>query len=419
MTTGPREPLGPIVAGLEAAVRRQGLGTSLRHRAFYDASQAGANDWAVVVGDVHTSDAGPSISESEVTGAIRSAAARSFLPSMVLDEFGDFLSHLTPGQEGGCRYAAVVARIELDICGAWVTVASTGEPRLIVIREAGWVDVRGHSSTSVARPGAAPVDDRVGLGPGDMVALCSEAITRSQNENGECFGEHVLADVLIDCAGQPADAVAASILASAKEFGGSRLGDDGTIVVLRVPETVRDEGAQWVSDVTGVPEEQLRLPGYPLPDGRPDVWNQPSSLPREALIRLAPEPPSIPALRRLLRLLLRSWRMDVVSGGDIELLLTEVTTNAFAHTASPVTVIVRCTGDTLRVEVGDARRERPRRRRRSLDNLIGLRLSLVEALASDWGVSTTPTGSRMWFEVPATQPSLGASTNRRPPPKSG
>ena len=93
--------------------------------------------------------------------------------------------------------------------------------------------------------------------------------------------------------------------------------------------------------------------------------------------------------------------MDVVSEGDIELLVTEMATNVFSRTASAVTVVVRYDGSVVRVEVGDGARDLPRRARRGFDDLVGHRLALVESLAADWGVSTTPTGTRMWFEVPA------------------
>lgn len=395
-------------------MRHQAPGRDLGHRAFHDIFRPGANDWAVVVGDLRGSGDELPVLLDRVASTIRSAAGRSFMPSVILGELHRFLTDLDPAGPGGHRGAVVLARIELDACGAWVTLAGAGHPRPIVVRRAGWVDVRGHASGPLGAPDAAPADDRVGLGPGDALVLCSDALTGSKNSEGEPFGDHVLRDVLIDCVGQSANAVAGRVLAAATEFGGDRLYDEGLVLVLRVPETVRNEGVNWVSRSTGIPVDQLRLPGYPVGDVQPDLWRQRPSPPREALIRLAPEPPSVPALRRLLRRLLQSWRMEAVAQGDMELLVTEVATNAFARTASPVTVIVRYTGSVVRVEVGDGPRDLPRRSRAGFDDLRGHRLALVESLASAWGLSPTGTGTRMWFEVPAGRTPSGPGDSPHP-----
>ncbi len=45
-----------------------------------------------------------------------------------------------------------VARVELDVCGAWVTVACSGDLRPIVVRRAGWVDERGDVVVDHDRP---------------------------------------------------------------------------------------------------------------------------------------------------------------------------------------------------------------------------------------------------------------------------
>lgn len=390
--------------GTEVALHRQTSRRDAGHRAFHDTFRLAANDWGLVVGDVCGAEEDLDHLVALVCSMIRAEAARSFLPSVALRKLHGALTDLHERGRGHHPCSVGLARIELDSCGAWVTVAVAGHPRPIVVRQAGWVDVRGHASSPLGVPDATPADDRVGLGPGDALVLCSEAVTTSRNGDGELFGDSVLPDVLVDCIAQSPNAVAGRVLAAATEFGGDRLHDDGIMFVLRVPEAVRNEGAQWVSRSTGIPPDQLVLPGYPLGDHQPDLWRQRPVPQRKAIIRLAPEPPSVPALRRLLRRLLQSWRIDAVTEGDIELLITEVATSAFSRTASPVTVVVRYTGSVVRVEVGDGARGLNRRRRPGFDDLSGHRLTLVESLASDWGVATTPTGTKMWFEVAARTP---------------
>jgi anti-sigma regulatory factor (Ser/Thr protein kinase) len=106
-------------------------------------------------------------------------------------------------------------------------------------------------------------------------------------------------------------------------------------------------------------------------------------------------------LRQHLRRLLQSWRMEELLGGDLELLATEVATNAILHAESTMTVIVRYLGPVVRVEVGDGSRELPVPAMPGPRDLSGRGLQLVRSLASDWGVKLTRTGKRVWFEVSA------------------
>jgi anti-sigma regulatory factor (Ser/Thr protein kinase) len=154
-----------------------------------------------------------------------------------------------------------------------------------------------------------------------------------------------------------------------------------------------------VTRATGVAPEELELPGYPLGDVQPDLWRQPPDPPREARIRLAPEPRSVGVLRQLIGRLLSSWRLDRLVGGDVDLLASEVATNAVLHAATPLTVIVKYLGPVIRVEVGDGSLEVPRQREAGKEDLGGRGMLIVEALARRWGVVLTRTGKRVWFEM--------------------
>lgn len=82
------------------------------------------------------------------------------------------------------------------------------------------------------------------------------------------------------------------------------------------------------------------------------------------------------------------------------LLTNELVTNAILHADSEIDVLVDVTGDRVRVEVHDAARRAPVRRRGDPTSTAGRGLALVEALASDWGVDTVPgDGKFVWFEV--------------------
>lgn len=325
----------------------------------FDSFRLGANAWALLAG----------AREADV----RDRAAVSFRPSTVLD----------PEAE------AVFARLELDKCGAWITLATRNHPRPVVVRRAGWTDVRGHVNG---------LDDRVGLGPGDAIVLVTPSLFEADDAAGERFGEEGLQEALLDCAGAPADSLADHVLETAADFA-QTLDRAAAAFVARVPEEPERDPLDRLVAATGITADQLQLPGYPLGDEQPDLWSHPPDPPREARIRLTPVPASVSRMRGLLERLQTSWRMPDATDGVVELLATELAANAVQHAQSDMTVIVRYLGDVIRVEVGDGSRELPRRRQAAEDDLDGRGLALVDALASDWGVLPTRTGKRVWCDV--------------------
>lgn len=307
-----------------------------------EAIRTGPNEWALAVGAPPARSA--LLAAAAVPGAPGPAVATVASPAALL-------------------------RIELDVCGAWVTMAATAGLRPVAVRKAGWVDLRGHGA-------GPPADDRVGLGPGDALVVPARPAD-----------DDPLLDRLLCAAGQAAPAVAEAA-------------DLPEAAVLYVPDTSGDEGIARLEAATGLAKEELVLPGYPLGDQQPDLWHRPPAPPREARLRLRPEAAEVPEVRLLLRRLLASWRLDpLLEEGDVELLATETATNAVRHAGTEATVIVRYLGDRVRVEVGDGSREVPQVRTPGPDELGGRGMSLVETLSSRWGVTETVGGKRVWFEI--------------------
>lgn len=85
----------------------------------------------------------------------------------------------------------------------------------------------------------------------------------------------------------------------------------------------------------------------------------------------------------------------------VALLVSEVATNALVHGTGEVSVSVASSQGVLRVEVSDGSHELPRPRRVGPDAEGGRGLALVDALASDWGTTTTDNGKIVWFELRA------------------
>ncbi|HET7487478.1 MAG TPA: SpoIIE family protein phosphatase [Acidimicrobiales bacterium] len=396
-------PRPPALPGMELATRYQaGEGPMPVGGDFLDVFRLGTNDWGVVVGDVCGRGPRAAALAALARWAVRASSVRTFPPADVLADLNGVLLGDDAAQGDDHFCSAVLARLELDTCGAWVTLASAGHPRPVVIRRAGWIDIRGHVAPPLGLfDDAAPADDRVGLGPGDALVILTDGITEARNDTGELFGDEHLQDVLLDCSGVPAEEVADRLLASAHAFAGGELRDDVAIVVVRVPEDALTDPVGRITGATGVPADALHLPGYPLGDQQPDLWRRPPAPPREARIRLAPDPASVGVARRLLGRLLASWRLDGLAGGDIDLLTSEVATNAVLHAATELTVIVRYLGPVVRVEVGDGSTALPQAREADDDDLNGRGLLIVDNLAHDWGVLPTRQGKRVWFEVEA------------------
>jgi serine phosphatase RsbU (regulator of sigma subunit) len=112
-----------------------------------------------------------------------------------------------------------------------------------------------------------PIDDRVGLGPGDALVFYTDGITETRDPSGELFGDDRLVELLKALTGHPAESIADSIIESARRFSAGRLGDDVAVLVVRVPDNAADDPLARVSAATGVPIDRLELPGYPHENG--------------------------------------------------------------------------------------------------------------------------------------------------------
>ncbi|WP_328378475.1 SpoIIE family protein phosphatase [Streptomyces sp. NBC_00440] len=119
---------------------------------------------------------------------------------------------------------------------------------------------------------------------------------------------------------------------------------------------------------------------------------------------LDPEEQAPGRARRLVRRALERWGLEEMSDA-VELLVSEVVTNAVRYAERPVTLRLLRT-DVLRCEVGDDSPQLPRQRRARDTDEGGRGLFLVNRLARRWGATRLSTGKVVWFEiqVPAAPP---------------
>ncbi|MFJ9793917.1 SpoIIE family protein phosphatase [Streptomyces globosus] len=121
---------------------------------------------------------------------------------------------------------------------------------------------------------------------------------------------------------------------------------------------------------------------------------------------LDPEETAPGRARRFARRALTRWGLEELED-SVELLVSEVVTNAVRYAERPVTLRLLRT-DVLRCEVGDDSPQLPRQRRARETDEGGRGLFLVNRMARRWGATRLSSGKVVWFELP-----LPAGRDRR------
>ena len=112
-------------------------------------------------------------------------------------------------------------------------------------------------------------------------------------------------------------------------------------------------------------------------------------------VRFQPEAANVGLARHLVRDLasqLPPARLD-----QVELVVSELATNAVIHARTPFDVCVRLQ-PTVRVAVTDASPEEPKRRDPDRWNIGGRGLMVVDAFAQRWGFEPTAGGKTVWAD---------------------
>jgi len=83
----------------------------------------------------------------------------------------------------------------------------------------------------------------------------------------------------------------------------------------------------------------------------------------------------------------------------VELLVSEIATNAVLHARSAFRVVVHRSTRRLHVEIFDDSPEPPTVKAHSVEAPTGRGMRIVDALATRWGVHQDGTGKSVWFEL--------------------
>ncbi|MBV9943904.1 MAG: MEDS domain-containing protein [Solirubrobacterales bacterium] len=143
------------------------------------------------------------------------------------------------------------------------------------------------------------------------------------------------------------------------------------------------------------------VPGEEHAEALHEICHLHSSVVPDAAARFAAGAEGPRAARRfVMSMLERSAYGARVPVEDIQLVVSELATNAVIHAGSPFSVSVRCEDDAIRISVQDSSATWPQLRGPGLAARSGRGLHLVGAVARDWGVEPARDGKTVWAELP-------------------
>ena len=353
----------PAIPGLEVAVRYRPI--SRRNEVggdFYDVFRVAPGRWGVVIGDV----SGKGVPAASLTAlaryTVRAAAKREPAPSDVLRFLNETMLDAASGDERFCTVAYLELRLTPD--GATARLAVGGHPLPVRRTAAGDVTAVGSPGMAVGLLPMANVEDvDVDLGAGDALVLYTDGVTEARSRSGAFAGE-LVEQVLAEAGSDDAETVADRIERATLDFQDGDPRDDLAVVVLRVPT---DADAGW-------------------------------GVSRSTAVTLERDPASVAEARRVVREFAAEHGLDAVLD-DVQLLTSEVVTNAILHAGTAVGLRLIAVADRLRVEASDGSGARPVRREANAEATNGRGLLLLDRVATSWDVVGTPDGKLVWFEL--------------------
>ncbi|MEC3993891.1 SpoIIE family protein phosphatase [Actinacidiphila sp. DG2A-62] len=328
---------------------------------WYDVLTLPEKRLGLVVGDVE----GHSLDAATVMGQLRSGvrayAAEGHDPAVVLERSNRLLCGLDTDLYATC------CCVWIDLTTGATVVASAGHPAPLIGDGRSGV---GQPSLSAGPPlGVQPQatyrDAAVEMTPGSVVALFTDGLL-DVRRMGVDASVGRLAALLADHGGEDLEVLADTMVAGRRQ---DAPGDDATLVLVRYEGARPDESARVA---------RMRVERHDL----------------HAVLEA----------RRFVRELLARWGLPGVCD-DLEVLVSEVVTNALIHAHSDVDLRLRDYPDRVRVEVRDSDPYPPVPTALldddagNLEAESGRGLLIVDALASAWGSSPAGRGKTTWFEV--------------------
>jgi len=198
---------------------------------FYDVFRTGHQTWGIVLGDVCGKGASAAVVTTLARYTVRAEALHVSSPAAVLVGLHEALVSCYP--DTFCT--ALFVLLDQVPEGQRLTVATGGHPLPLCRRADGTVETLGRPGSFLGMEETAEFSEFSAiLTPGDIVVLYTDGVTEARNK-GSFFGESGIAEVLGECAGLTAQAVADAVVAAALACQDGQARDDIAVVVVKVP----------------------------------------------------------------------------------------------------------------------------------------------------------------------------------------
>ncbi len=322
---------------------------------WHDVLDLGAGRVALVIGDVMGRGVHAATIMGQVRTAVRAYARQDLPPGELLALLDGLVADLGEAHLATCAYAVH------DPADGSLTIARAGHIPPLLRRADGVVemlDTEPGPPLGVGR-GVFP-EHRLVLPAGGVLVLCTDGLVESDRLDVD-RGLRELREALRD---EPddLDAFADALLARLTALAGND--DDVALLVVRLASVRPDRAAQLeltlgprsvaqAREFVATHAERLTIPAHVLPTA--------------------------------------------------QLLVSELATNSLLHGGRPVRMRLRRTPSRLVVEISDAGRHSPQRRRAREDEEGGRGLYLVGLLAHRWGVRPHRDGKVVWAELAVPQ----------------
>jgi len=198
---------------------------------FYDVFRTGHQTWGIVLGDVCGKGASAAVVTTLARYTVRAEALHVSSPAAVLVGLHEALVSCYP--DTFCT--ALFVLLDQVPEGQRLTVATGGHPLPLCRRTDGTIETLGRPGSFLGMEETAEFSEFSAiLTPGDIVVLYTDGVTEARN-GGSFFGESGIAEVLGECAGLTAQAVADALVAAALACQDGQARDDIAVVVVKVP----------------------------------------------------------------------------------------------------------------------------------------------------------------------------------------
>ncbi|MEU1072080.1 MULTISPECIES: SpoIIE family protein phosphatase [unclassified Streptomyces] len=319
---------------------------------WFDSIKLPGSRIALVVGDVMGHGLNSAAMMGQLRTAVQTMAALDLPPAQLLRNLDDLAQRLGEHYLATCLYA-VYDPIEGELL-----LANAGHVPPVLVRAAdGRSELLELPTGAPIGVGGVPFETvRLRVEPGDRLVMCTDGLVEVR---GEDIGVGLA--TLCESAAHPAasmDDACDTIIRALNIRGGRK--DDVALLMARLNGIAREDVAEW---------------------------------------SLAIDAREVARSRRLVVGRLRDWGLeDLVE--TVELLVSEVVTNAVRHAHSHQVRLRMVRAETLRCEVVDDDHTLPMLLHAGALDESGRGLRVVSRLAREWGTSRTGGGKTVWFEVP-------------------